>query len=83
MVALTGATGIIYGVRLLDILQTMPGVELHVVISPAAKRTLVEETDATVKQVEALADVVYDYRYIGAAFWASGSIATPHGDCAV
>ena len=75
VVALTGATGIIYGIRLLEILQTMPDVESHAVISPAAKRTLVEETDATVKQVEALADVVYDYRDIGAAL-ASGSFHT-------
>ena len=47
VVALTGATGIVYGIRLLEVLRAMPDVELHVVISPAAKRTLVEETDAT------------------------------------
>jgi 4-hydroxy-3-polyprenylbenzoate decarboxylase len=75
VVALTGATGIIYGIRLLEILRAMPGVESHAVISPAAKRTLVEETDFTVKQAEALADVLYDYRNIGAAL-ASGSFHT-------
>lgn len=75
VVALTGATGIIYGIRLLEVLAAMPGVETHAVLSPAAKRTLVEETDATVKQVEALADAAYDYRDIGAAL-ASGSFLT-------
>ena len=75
VVALTGATGVIYGVRLLEVLRAMPGVESHAVISPAAKRTLVEETDFTVKQVEALAGVLYDYRDIGAAL-ASGSFHT-------
>lgn len=77
VVGLSGATGSIYGIRLLEILQTLPDVESHVVLSPAAKRTLVEETTYSVRQVEALADVLYDYRDIGAAI-ASGSFRT-HG----
>jgi 4-hydroxy-3-polyprenylbenzoate decarboxylase len=75
VVGISGATGSIYGIRLLEILQTLPEVESHVVLSPAAKRTLVEETNYTVRQVEALADVLYDYRDIGAAI-ASGSFRT-------
>jgi 4-hydroxy-3-polyprenylbenzoate decarboxylase len=75
VVGISGSTGSIYGIRLLEILQGMPDVETHVVISPAAKRTLLHETDYSVKQVEALADVLYDYRDIGAAL-ASGSFRT-------
>ena len=43
VVALTGATGIVYGVRLLEVLGALPGVETHLVLSNPAKRTLVEE----------------------------------------
>jgi 4-hydroxy-3-polyprenylbenzoate decarboxylase len=53
----------------------MKGVETHLVMSSAGKRTLIAETDFTVKRVEALADVVYDDRDIGAAL-ASGSFRT-------
>ena len=77
VVGLSGATGIIYGVRLLETVRRMSDVESHVIISPAAKLTLVSETDYTVPQVEALADKLYDYRDIGAAL-ASGSFRT-HG----
>ena len=77
VVGLSGATGIIYGIRLLEAVRQMPAVESHVILSPAAKLTLVSETDYTVKQVEALADALYDYRDIGAAL-ASGSFRT-HG----
>lgn len=75
VVGISGATGSIYGIRLLEVLRSLPDLESHVVLSPAAKRTLVEETDYTVRQVEALADVLYDYRDIGAAI-ASGSFRT-------
>jgi 4-hydroxy-3-polyprenylbenzoate decarboxylase len=77
VVGISGATGSIYGIRLLEVLRGLPEVESHLVLSPAAKRTLVEETDYSVRQVEALADVLYDYRDIGAAI-ASGSFRT-HG----
>ena len=77
VVGLSGATWIIYGVRLLETVRRMSDVESHVIISPAAKLTLVSETDYTVPQVEALADKLYDYRDIGAAL-ASGSFRT-HG----
>ncbi len=75
VVGISGSTGSIYGIRLLQVLQAMPDVESHVIISPAAKRTLVHETEFSVTQVEALADVLYDYRDIGAAL-ASGSFRT-------
>ena len=75
VVAITGASGSIYGVRLLELLREKDGVETHLVISPAGRRTLVHETDYTSAQVEDLADAVYGYRDIGAPL-ASGSFAT-------
>jgi polyprenyl P-hydroxybenzoate/phenylacrylic acid decarboxylase-like protein len=75
VVGITGASGVIYGVRLLEQLRKDPGVEVHLVASAAGKRTLVEETAYTLRQVEALAHVVYDDRDIGASI-ASGSFRT-------
>ena len=75
MVGITGASGSIYGVRLLEALRAVPDVEIHLVVSRAGKRTLQEETDYPLKAVEALAHVVYDDRDIGASP-ASGSFKT-------
>lgn len=75
VVGITGSTGAIYGIRLLQELRATPDVETHLVVSAPAKRTLVEETDFSVKDVEALAHVVYDNRDIGSAL-ASGSFKT-------
>jgi flavin prenyltransferase len=75
VVGITGSTGSIYGIRLLERLRATPGVEVHLVLSAPAKRTLLEETDYTVKQVEGLGHVVYDNRDVGAAL-ASGSFRT-------
>jgi 4-hydroxy-3-polyprenylbenzoate decarboxylase len=75
VVGISGASGTIYGVRLLELLRKDPAVETHLVMSSAAKRTLVEETTWTVRKVEALADVVYDDRDVGASL-ASGSFRT-------
>lgn len=74
-VGISGSTGSIYGIRLLEKLRAIPDVEVHLIISAPAKRTLVEETDFSVKDVEALAHVVYDNRDVGAAL-ASGSFRT-------
>lgn len=75
VIALTGATGSIYGIRLLEALRTVPDVETHLIVSNPAKRTLVEETDFTVRDVERLAHVVHDVKDIGASI-ASGSYRT-------
>lgn len=75
IVGISGSTGAIYGIRLLEVLRETPGVEAHLIVTPPAKRTILEETDYTVKEVEALAHQVYDYRDIGAAP-ASGSFKT-------
>ena len=50
-VAITGATGSIYGIRLLEVLRPYPDVETHLLISAPGKRTLVEETSWTVADV--------------------------------
>ncbi len=75
VVAITGASGVIYGIRLLQALREVPNVEPHLVLSAAAKQTIAAETDWPLKEVEALAHTVYDNRQIGAAL-ASGSFAT-------
>ena len=75
VVGISGASGAIYGVRLLEALRKDPAVETHLVMSGSAKRTLAEETDYAVKDVEALAHVVYDDRDVGASL-ASGSFRT-------
>jgi len=75
VVALTGASGSIYGIRLLEMLRLNPELEIHLVISAAGKRTLVEETDWKLTDVEALAHHVHDVKDIGASI-ASGSFRT-------
>ena len=75
VVGISGSSGSIYGIRLLEVLQGVPDLETHLIISAAAKRTILEETDYTVKDVEALATHVHDNRDIGAAL-ASGSFRT-------
>jgi 4-hydroxy-3-polyprenylbenzoate decarboxylase len=74
-VGISGASGSIYGIRLLQRLREDASVEVHLVVSASGKRTIAEETDYSVRDVEALADVVYDDRDIGASL-ASGSFRT-------
>jgi 4-hydroxy-3-polyprenylbenzoate decarboxylase len=75
VVGITGASGSIYGVRLLEVLRSTTDIELHLVVSVAGKRTLMEETDYSVADVEALAHHRYDVKDIGATL-ASGSFRT-------
>lgn len=74
IVGISGASGVIYGIRLLEVLKTLP-VETHLVVSKAGERTRAEETDYSARAVQALADVVYPDTDIGAAI-ASGSFQT-------
>ncbi len=74
IVGITGASGIIYGIRALEILKDT-ATETHLVLSAAAKATIAQETDWKVSDVEALAAAKYDHRDVGAAI-ASGSFAT-------
>jgi len=75
VVGISGASGSIYGIRLLEELRRDAALELHLVVSASGKRTLVEETSRTLREVEALAHVVYDDRDVGASL-ASGSFRT-------
>lgn len=75
IVAMAGASGMIYGVRLLEVLRDVPDVETHLVVSQAGAQTLGLETDYTLDEVEALADVTYRFRDIAAAI-SSGSFKT-------
>ncbi|MBN1995667.1 MAG: UbiX family flavin prenyltransferase [Anaerolineae bacterium] len=75
VVGFSGATGVIYGVRLLEVLQGITDIQTHLIISDAAKRTIRLETAYTVDQVERLAHERYDFNDIGAAI-ASGSYPT-------
>jgi len=75
VVGISGASGVILGIRLLEYLQHSAELEAHLILSNAAKTTISAETDWSLKDVEALAAQVYDNRDIGAAP-ASGSFAT-------
>jgi 4-hydroxy-3-polyprenylbenzoate decarboxylase len=74
IVAITGASGAILGIRTLELLKGAE-VETHLVISRAARRTITSETDWKIKDVEALAYISYDPGDIGARI-ASGSFVT-------
>jgi 4-hydroxy-3-polyprenylbenzoate decarboxylase len=73
-VGISGASGVIYGIRLLEVLKGLP-VESHLVMSKAAETTLAYETDLKVAHVQALADAAYTPADIGAAI-SSGSFRT-------
>ncbi|WP_127755227.1 UbiX family flavin prenyltransferase [Devosia sp. 1566] len=75
IVAITGASGTIFGIRALHMLRSQDDVETHLILSPSAARTIVEETDYSVDEVKALADAVHAFKDIGASI-ASGSFLT-------
>jgi len=75
IVGISGASGAIYGVRLLQVLRDVADVETHLVMSQAARQTLSLETDYSLRDGQALADVVHDARDIAASI-SSGSFKT-------
>ena len=75
LVGISGASGVIHGIRLLEVLREVSDVEVHLVISNAGKRTIALETDRTIEDVESLADRCYRVGDIAAAV-ASGSFRT-------
>ena len=75
IVGMSGASGVIYGVRLLEVLKTESNVETHLVMSDSARMNINLETDWSAKDVLALADHVYSNRDIAASI-ASGSFET-------
>jgi 4-hydroxy-3-polyprenylbenzoate decarboxylase len=74
IVGISGASGIVYGVRLLQVLQHSD-IETHLVMSDSARMTLSTELDMSVKEVEALATEVHNAKNIGATI-SSGSFKT-------
>jgi len=74
IVGITGASGVVYGVRLLKMLNTS-GIETHLIVSRAAQLTLAYETDLKLSDLEKLATVVHPNNDVGAAC-SSGSFRT-------
>ena len=74
VVAITGASGVVYGVELLRVLKEL-GHPTHLILSEAARMNLAIETDCDIDSVRSLADVVYNNKDVGAAV-ASGSFRT-------
>ena len=82
IVAISGASGAVYGVRLLQVLRDTPGIESHLVVSSAGWRNVEEEHGLQRADIEALADHVHDIANIGAAiasgsFQSSGMVVAP------
>ncbi|RLM24875.1 3-octaprenyl-4-hydroxybenzoate carboxy-lyase [Brenneria alni] len=75
IIGISGASGVIYGVRLLQVLQAIEGIETHLIVSQAARQTLSLESDFSLRDVQSLADVVHDTRDIAASI-SSGSFKT-------
>ncbi|MBI5713561.1 MAG: UbiX family flavin prenyltransferase [Chloroflexi bacterium] len=73
IIGISGASGVIYGIRALEMLKGK--IESHLILSPAAKATIAQETDYKVSDVIALASVNHDHRDVGASI-ASGSFVT-------
>jgi len=82
IVGLSGASGQVYGIRLLQALRDLPSIETHLIVSDAARVTLAQETDWEAGEVEALSDVFYNPADLGAViasgtFGALGMVVVP------
>jgi 4-hydroxy-3-polyprenylbenzoate decarboxylase len=82
IVGITGATGVIYGIRLLEVLSKMKDIETHLIISGAAEVNIKAETDYSLEDIKALADYNYDVADTGAklssgSFKRDGMIVAP------
>lgn len=75
IVAMTGASGAIYGIHALEALRRIEGIETHLVMSPSALYTIAEETDTPITEIKALADSFHTFNDIGASL-SSGSYPT-------
>jgi 4-hydroxy-3-polyprenylbenzoate decarboxylase len=75
IVAITGASGAAYGIRALQVLRALPGVESHLVVTKAGRATIGYETGISLSEVRALADEVHSDNDLGAAI-SSGSFPT-------
>lgn len=74
IVAITGATGVIYGIRLLEVLKNA-GIESHLILSEQAKINIEYETDLDAEYVKKLASRIHDSKNFGASI-SSGSFKT-------
>lgn len=72
IVAITGATGSIFGIRILEILKNIKDVETHLILSKWGRKTIESETNYTIEEVELLAEVTYETVDLGARI-SSGS----------
>lgn len=77
IIGIGGASGVIYGIRLLEVLKSVANIETHLVMSKTARMNIAVETDLQAADVEALADQVHSVSQVGASI-ASGSFKT-HG----
>ena len=75
VIGISGATGVAYGIRLLEVLSEINGVETHLIISEAGELCIKDETDWKTENVRAMADFSYDIHDIGASI-SSGSFRT-------
>jgi len=75
IVGMSGASGAIYGIRLLEILKTIPEVETHLVMTASAKLNILAESERDLESITSLADEVHNNRNVGASI-ASGSFKT-------
>ena len=75
VVALSGASGAIYGIRALEVIRLDRSVELHAIVSSGAKATISYETERSYEEVIGLADVVHDEKNLAASL-ASGTFLT-------
>ncbi|MEM7284596.1 MAG: UbiX family flavin prenyltransferase [Pseudomonadota bacterium] len=75
IIGITGASGVIYGIRLLEVLREEPGIETHLVLSKLGKMNISIETDLTLKYVHSLANQVHNNQDVSATL-ASGSFTT-------
>lgn len=75
IVAITGASGAVYGIRALELLRDVDDVETHAIVTSSGRRTIAEETDYTPEDVRRLANRAYNPKDIGAAV-SSGSFLT-------
>jgi 4-hydroxy-3-polyprenylbenzoate decarboxylase len=75
IVAITGASGAVYGVRMLEMLRACGDVETHLVMTKGARATIGYEVDLTIPEIQSLADVVHPESNLGASI-SSGSFQT-------
>ncbi len=75
IIAITGASGAVFGIKMLEILQKISNVKTHLIISKSASLTIASETNYKISEVKALADICYNIEDISACL-ASGSFKT-------